>query len=282
MKKILFPVLAVFVLFGALSIAVAAEEARLSADVYVTVSDKDGNLALTQEKITVTDVDSDNKLTVNDALYCAHEAKYEGGAAAGYASVESDYGLSLTKLWGTDNGGSYGYFINNVSAMGLTDEIKAGDYLNAFLYTDLVTWSDTYCFFDVNTKDVNVGDTVTLTLSAIEYDADYNPITVPVADADITINGKTTEYKTDAEGKATIQLDTEGNTIISASSTKMTLVPPVCNIVVSAVDTSGGSGITDENNENSSMLIWVFVAVVIVAAVGAIVWGAMKKKSDEK
>ena len=83
MKKILFPVLAVFVLFGALSIAVAAEEARLSADVYVTVSDKDGNLALTQEKITVTDVDSDNKLTVNDALYCAHEAKYEGGAAAG-------------------------------------------------------------------------------------------------------------------------------------------------------------------------------------------------------
>ncbi len=282
MKKIFFPVLAVFVLFGALSIAVAAEEARLSADVYVTVSDKDGNLALTQEKITVTDVDSDNKLTVNDALYCAHEAKYEGGAAAGYASVESDYGLSLTKLWGTDNGGSYGYFINNVSAMGLTDEIKAGDYLNAFLYTDLVTWSDTYCFFDVNTKDVNVGDTVTLTLSAIEYDADYNPITVPVADADITINGKTTEYKTDAEGKATIQLDTEGNTIISASSTKMTLVPPVCNIVVSAVDTSGGSGITDENNENSSMLIWVFVAVVIVAAVGAIVWGAMKKKSDEK
>ena len=55
---------------------------------------------LAMEKITVADNDGDGALTINDALYAAHEKAFTGGAAAGYASVQSDWGLSLSKLWG--------------------------------------------------------------------------------------------------------------------------------------------------------------------------------------
>ena len=44
--------------------------------VFVTICDKDGKIALAQEKINVTDADGDGTLTITDALFCAHEAKY--------------------------------------------------------------------------------------------------------------------------------------------------------------------------------------------------------------
>lgn len=197
-------------------------------EVYVTIADANGMLALAQEKISVTDIDNDDVLTINDALYCAHEAKYKGGAKAGYASSNSDYGLSLVKLWGESNSSGFGYYVNNASAWSLGDIVKNGDFVNAFVYTDLTTWSDTYCYFDVNTVQVKTGDEINLALSASGYDENYNPITLPVADATITVNGVATNYVTDAQGKVTVKINKAGTCVISATSSTQILVPPVC------------------------------------------------------
>ena len=104
MKKTLSVILSVLII---LSIGVVCAAAEDSADVWVTIADKDGKLAVAAEKVTVTDADKDGALTINDALYCAHEAFYEGGAAAGYATGSTQYGLSLNKLWGAANGGTH-------------------------------------------------------------------------------------------------------------------------------------------------------------------------------
>ena len=133
MKKLISITLTILIVFSALALNVFAAEDSIS--VYVTISDKDGNLALVQEKITVKDIDNDGALTINDALYCAHEAKYTGGAAAGYGSEKTQWGLSMTKLWGAENGGSYGYMLNNASATGLNNAVKDGDQVSAYVYT---------------------------------------------------------------------------------------------------------------------------------------------------
>lgn len=229
MKKFL-SFTAALLLAGACGVSALAAD---TAEVYVTIADANGNLALAQETVTVTDTDNDGALTIHDALYAAHEANYDGGAAAGYDAGVSDYGLSMNKLWGAENGGSYGYYLNNASAWSLLDPVKDGDCINAFVYTDLTAWSDTYCFFDAQTAAANEGSTITLTLSAAGYDADFNPITVPVENAVITVNGETTAYQTDADGKVTITLDKVGTVTVSAVSDSQTLVPPVCKIVVS-------------------------------------------------
>ena len=126
-KKILslaaVPVLA---LFGTLAAMPVSADETASADVTVTVADT-GTLKVVNEPLTVTDTDGDGALTVNDALYLIHEAKFEGGAAAGYATAETQWGLSIAKLWGNENGGSYGITVNNVFSNGIADEITEGN-----------------------------------------------------------------------------------------------------------------------------------------------------------
>lgn len=235
MKKICSIALAALLLCATiLPVAVlAADPAAANISVYVTISDQNGDLAVKQEAITVTDTDSDGKFTIHDALYCAHELKYKGGAAAGYASASGSFGLSLTKLWGCENGGSYGYYVNNVQASELGNEIKEGDYINAFVYTDLTTYSDAYCYFDCNRATVAAGSSLTVTLTALTYAADFSLVQSPVSGAVITLNGAETEYQTDAEGKVTLQLNEIGKVEVSAKSSTMTLVPNLLIVTVS-------------------------------------------------
>lgn len=267
MKKILSITLAVLVILSAFTLSIFADNSTsVSADVYVTISDENGKLVLTQEKISVTDIDGDSKLTVNDALYCAHEAKFEGGASAGYESVSSSWGMSLTKLWGVSNGGSYGYYVNHLMAMGLTDEIKGGDFINAFVYTDLSSWSDTYCYFNVNTAKAEKDGEMILTLSAVGFDKDFNPITVPVKDAVITVNGVATEFKTDEDGKVTIKFDDAGSFVISATSATQTLVPPAVTVEVTANPLTGDDS-----------LVYIILFVVSLCGVLALALTAKKR-----
>lgn len=237
MKKIFAVIMTLLALTGllGLTLSVGADDA---ATVYVSISDDKGELVLTQAEIYVTDTDEDGVLTIKDALYETHEIYYDGGAEAGFASSVGSYGIQLDKLWGVANGGSYGYYVNNASAMGLGDEIKDGDYIKAFVYTDLSTWSDTYCFFDVNTVKAAQGEDVELVLSAAGYDENWNPVTYPVADATILVNGEATEYKTDAEGKVTLKIEDTGYCVISAKSETKILVPPVCVATVSTSATA--------------------------------------------
>lgn len=223
MKKNLTAILTAAMITGAFTLTASAEE---SVTVNVTISDGNGQLAIAQASVIAKDINGDGKVNIDEVLYAAHEEEYNGGAAAGYNAYDSDYGRSLGMLWG-DDCGSYGYYVNNASAMSLDDEVKENDYINAFCYTDLETWSDTYCYFDKYGTD---DDKFTLTLSAAAWDENYNPITVPVEGAVITINGERTEFVTDAEGKADITIsDPEtGIHVISAVSDTQTLVPPVC------------------------------------------------------
>lgn len=225
MKKLFSVMLAFLMVMGCISITSFAD--NNSATVYVSIATK-GQLVAAQTKVTVTDIDGDNALTVNDALYAAHETVYSGGAKEGYSYyTHKDYGLSLGKLWG-DSSGNFGYYINNSSCWSLADPIKSGDYLNAFVYADEKYYSDKYCFFNSYTVTADMNSDIELTLSGAGYDANWNPVTLPVANAEITVDGKATGVKTDANGKATVQISTSGTHIISAVSTSETLVPPVC------------------------------------------------------
>lgn len=215
--------------------AFAADETEKT--VYVTISDGEGKLVLTQEEIALTDADSDGALTVNDALILAHNAKFDGGSEAGYAYSEGQYGLMINKLWGTENGGSYGYYVNNKASNSLGDKLSGGEYLNAFVYQDSTSWSDTYCFFDINKTEADKDTELNLTLSKAAFDANWSPVTLPEEGASIIINGEATSYITDAEGKVTIKLEKPGTNVISAVSDKDKLVPPVCIAEVKGEET---------------------------------------------
>ena len=197
-------------------------------DTYVSVSitDDTGALVLALESVLVNDTDSDGLLTINDALACAHHAHPDGMAA--YATAQTEWGLSLLKLWGVENGGSYGYYLNDASAFSLTDPVKGNDHVKAYVFTDLNTFSDTYCYFDATYVETSIGETVELTLTAATFDENYAPIAVPVAGATLVIDGELTDIITDAEGKVNLTIVEDGSYLISADHPEMNLVDSVC------------------------------------------------------
>ena len=145
MKKVLSILI---VAMMALSLAAPAFADNASVTINCTISNSKGELVVPNKAVTVSDIDKDGALTINDALYCTHEQYYEGGAAAGYNSYTGPWGLSLGKLWGEENGGSLGYYLNNKMCMGLADPVKEGDFLYAWAYQDAATYSDSYSYFD--------------------------------------------------------------------------------------------------------------------------------------
>ncbi len=254
MKKIFSLTLTLLTLLCTLCTPVLAE-AQPAVEVYVSISNA-GQLVVTLESITVADIDGDGKFTLNDVLYQAHD-KYHPDGADAFNSGESEFGISLNTLWG-DSSGAFGYCINNASAMSLLDEVKAGDIIYAYIYTDQIGWSDKYSYFDKNSITAEKGDSVTLTLSASGYDENWNRITAPVEGAAITLNGEATGYKTDAEGKVTITLEKAGEFTVSAIKDGETLVPPICSVTVT--------------NDNAFPLSFRhIVSICLIAAIAVIV-----------
>lgn len=230
MKKFLSPLLALLML---VSLTAFAEET--APTVYVSVSDDAGALVVAYAPVSVTDLDEDGALTICDALACAHAAYHPDGAAA-FLAEQSEWGLSMYKLWGVENGGSYGYCVNDASAVSLLDPVKGDDHVKAYAYTDLTAWSDTYCYFAAPAVEAAPNAEIALTLSASGYDENWSPITLPVAGAVITVNGEKTEVVTDENGNAVLTLAEAGVYTISAVSETQTLVPPVCIVTITAVE----------------------------------------------
>ena len=239
------------------AVGVCANNALPSA--YVTIADANGNLVLTCEEIPYYDYDKDGIQTINDVLAIAHIEKYPNGID-GYAFEDSVYGLSMTKLWGAQTG-AYGYYINNASPASLLDTISNGDHIQAFVYTDTIGFSDTFCFFDTTSMACDVNDTVTLTLCALTYDENWNTVTIPVANAEILVNNEPIGVYTDENGKVSFVMKADGKVIVSARSDAMTLVPPVCKI------TSNGS----------SLLIILIIVAVAIVAVATVTFVTIKK-----
>ncbi|HOP11592.1 MAG TPA: hypothetical protein PK629_08895 [Oscillospiraceae bacterium] len=272
-RKTIVVILTIAMMLSVFGLTAFAADA--SAKVYVTIVDKTGTVVLAQEAITVTDIDADGSLTINDALYAAHEQKFTGGASAGYATATGDYGLSITTLWGTGNGSGFGYYLNDAAAMGLTDVVSDGDYLTAFIYTDTANFSDTYTFFDVTTVTASAGSEIVLTLSAAGYDANWNPVVNPVEGAVITVGGTATSYTTDANGKATIKIEAEGTYVISATSSSMTMVPPVCIAIVTA---ETDSTLPDTGSGFNPILIAVIALIAMAGIAVTVIPGKVNEK----
>lgn len=206
-----------------------AEETQPAAtiDVYVTLSNA-GDLVVKQEKITVTDLNGDKKFNIDETLAAAHKAK---GKAADYASgtKEGYDGVSLLKLWG-DESGNFGYYVNNSSAWSLADEVKAGDYVVAFVYKD--GWSDSYAYFDVCEITAIKGGEFELTLNQLGYDSNWNTVTLASGNSTIVIDGEKSTFVTDADGRVKLSFENAGTYVLSATSETATLVPPVCIVTV--------------------------------------------------
>lgn len=195
---------------------------------YVTISNGQGELVMANAPVEVSDTDEDGAVTISDALFAAHEAAFEGGAAAGYEAADAGYGLSISKLWGEANGTSYGYYLNDAYVLSLGQPIADGDSVQAFVFTDLEAWSDTYSYFSLRFADAAAGEAFEITLCALVYDADWNLNSVPVSGAVITIDGADSEFVTDAEGRVSVVIDAAGEYLLSAHSDEMNLVPPAC------------------------------------------------------
>ena len=212
------------------TVAATTVAAADPAAMYVTIADKSGAAVLKYAEITVTDLDADGKLTIFEALKAAH-ATCPNGGADGFVAENGQSGLSMVQLWGEENGGSFGYYVNEASAWSLTDEVHAGDRLVAFSYTDLATYSDRFSYFAPITAKVNASETVTLTLTALMPDESWNFVPTPVAGAKIYVNGTNSGLVTDAEGKVTLTL-TAGENEITATSETIILVPPFAFVTV--------------------------------------------------
>lgn len=79
MKRLSAFVASLLIAGSAMGMTAFAEENDKVSSVktYVTIADKEKNTPLVQKEVTVTDIDEDGKLTINDALYIAHEENFE-------------------------------------------------------------------------------------------------------------------------------------------------------------------------------------------------------------
>ena len=206
-------------------------------DIYVTIANK-GNVVMFQQNIMVTDVNNNGMFDVDDALYAAHEAGFAGGAAAGYASYESQWGLSISKLWG-DTSYCYGYWLNNASCWSLEDVVAEGNHLVAFVYTDGINWSDAYTKFDKFDYTATAGKTLTVKLDKAGYDNNWNTVFSAHAGAAITVYDNTGKALTEGytivdntDGTYAITVAAAGNYYIVATDADPLTVPAVCAVAV--------------------------------------------------
>ena len=227
---------AVSLMIAAMLVCVALFPAFAVDPVNVTVTVCDGGTvpALACATVTVSDRDADGTLTIYDALYCAHEQYCDGGAGA-FGTAMTDYGVSLTKLWGKTSpaGYGFGYYVNDEAAFSLTDPVKEGDYVAAFLYTDAVSFSDAYAYFNVKTAAAAVGKPLTLTLSLLAYvPPEWVLVSSPAQNTVILIDGKEIDFTTDQDGRVKVTFDSTGEHLVSARAQNGLIVPPACLVTV--------------------------------------------------
>ena len=193
------------------------------------VTGKEGT-RLAYTPVTITDVNDNESYDIDDVLYATHELYYDEGAASGYASQNTGYGLSLNKLWGDDSG-AFGYYKDNQAAMSLADPVTDGSNIYAFIYQDKTSWSDTYTYFEKAALSVETGKPLSVQLNKSVYDDNWNPVELPVKNATITINGEETEYITNDKGIAEIVFDSVGSYTLSAITDYIS-TPPVYIVTV--------------------------------------------------
>lgn len=234
MKKLTALILALFMVFAfaackqptgsGQTAATATPAPEVKAGATVTLIGPAGEIVMAANFVPFQDYDGDGNANIDEVLRAAHA---QLNREADYATYESEYGLSMSKLCG-DESGAFGYYVNNGFAMSLADAVADKDYVIAYVYQDQTGWSDIYTYFDkVSAKS---GDELTLT--ALSYDADWNLVAAPLEGAVITVDGQTTDMVTDASGKVAVSVSAAGEHVISAVCDGMVLVPAICILTV--------------------------------------------------
>ena len=206
-------------------------------DVIVSIADK-GEVVMALETVTVTDRDASGDFNVDEVLYAAHEAAYEGGAEAGYSSVDTEYGLSVATLWGDENG-SYGYWLNDASCWSLDDTVVEGDSLVAFVYQNTEVW-DSYSKFTSDEYDTTVGTALPVTLEKAGYDESWNTVFSAHAGAELKVYDSdfkevgTSKYviSDNEDGTYSVTVNEYGEYIIVAYDNETPTVPALAMLNV--------------------------------------------------
>lgn len=206
-------------------------------DIYVTIANK-ANVVMFQQSVTVTDVNNNGFFDVDDALYAAHEVGYEGGAAAGYASFDSQWGLSIGMLWG-DTSYCYGYWLNNASCWSLEDVVAEGNHLVAFVYQDADYWSDSYAKFEKFDYAAVEDAALNVRLDKAGYDENWSTVFSAHVGAAITAYDSKGNAVTDGitvndngDGTYSVTMAVPGAYYLVASNNDPLIVPTVCRVVV--------------------------------------------------
>lgn len=233
-RKILSLFLAIAIIIGV--VPAFAEGADIT--VYLSMSrygevvnDKNGD-KMAYREVALSGKDSYN---LDDVFSAAHELYYDG--EGGYASSTSEWGFGIDKLWG-DTSYNFGYQINggSESVMGLDHTVENGDYIDACIYKNRYPDTEGYAMFDMRETEVYEGEAFELTLTYVSgYDDSWNSVFSPCEGATILIDGRETEFVTDADGKVLITIDEAGEAVITAAKTKTVnevvmpaITAPVC------------------------------------------------------
>ena len=268
MKRIIALGMALFMLISTLTLPAFASEEPKEWQVYVSITDSQNRLAHAQVK--VYDINGNGEISVNEALYYAHVWFYDGGASAGYEAVKKNSVRTVVKLWGKTNAYGFGYCVNDMPVTSMETKLNENDHVHAFAYTDADRSKDTYSYFDQTYFHVKRNESVTLTLKAVVYDENQNPISVPVTDAYVTLNGEKTDFRTDAEGKVTVTFEKDGKNLVGAVSDSMLLIQPSCLVRVEGGFTYLG------------FVILLFACLVGLACYAAWYYIVGKKKKQAK
>lgn len=230
MKKIISILVVTVMLAAAFSVSAFAAD---SVNVTVTISDGNGNIAVCLEEMTVTDTDGDGKFTVYDVLATADPE--------GFEAETTQWGLSIKQLCGVENGGSYGYYVNHQMAMGLTDEVKDGDYVAAFVYVDAKGLSDAYSYVELSGTQPDTQGFYAFEAKYSGWDDDWNPLVKPIEGAFICIDDEVTEQKTDENGFFVLEFAENGEHIITVMSEDRNYACAVYALTVNCFGEEAGS-----------------------------------------
>lgn len=168
--------------------------------------------------------------TVEDAIIAAHKAYCPDGAE-GWEMAESDWGLSMVKIWGkTDGVGAW--YLNGVMPMEQSNTVTAsdGDYVDLILYGP--DWSDSYACFDKRTAEAAAGEAITLALTHDVFDENFVASPEALAGAAVKLADGTALGTTDKDGKITVSFNNAGTYLVTATAEDLVITAPVCYITV--------------------------------------------------
>ncbi|MCQ2452220.1 MAG: carboxypeptidase-like regulatory domain-containing protein [Oscillospiraceae bacterium] len=203
-----------------------------TVEVFISIADA-GTLVLNNEPLAVEDSDRDGMVTVDEVLLAAHAAFYRGGIK-GYATEDlGKYGQCISRLWGVDNGGFYGFHVNdNLDFTGeeqLSDPVLPQDCVYAYSFQDLLTWSDIYSYIVGDIQTAEDGSCFYQgQLMTLERDEFQQQVRLPLSGAEILVNGEKSGVFTDESGCFVLPLSADGSYELSAQAADLILIPPVC------------------------------------------------------